>query len=383
VKETEAVLCFENVTKRFGQRVAVDAVDFSLVGGRTLGLVGESGSGKTTCIRLALGLERATSGTVRFRGTRLGHSRRSLRPVRRQLGFVFQDPYDSLDPRMTLERIVGEPLKIHGVPRSARHERVRSALSDVGLPDAPLDSYPARFSGGGRQRIAIARALVMQPSALLCDEPTASLDVSVQAQIVNLLLSLKQARGLSMIFVSHDLGLVRRIADDIVVMYGGRVVEAASATAIYERPQHHYTAALLAAVPGEHPRRRRITSVRTAAESPAGAPVAEADGEKPAADVTGCVFAARCPRAESVCRTKRPPLVAAPDGRMVACFFPLGQMRDSAVGAVAGPGATAGAVPGAEDSPPIPVSPASVRVPDEPGGPGGSSVPSGADVSLD
>jgi len=330
VSSDDAVLLFENVTKRFGQRVAVDSVDLSLAGGRTLGLVGESGSGKTTCIRLALGLERATSGRVFFRGARLGHSRRSLMTVRRHLGFVFQDPYDSLDPRMTLERIVGEPLKIHGVHRSERSERVRAALSDVGLPDAPLDSYPARFSGGGRQRIAIARALVMQPSVLLCDEPTASLDVSVQAQIVNLLLSLKQARGLSMIFVSHDLRLVRRIADDVVVMYGGRVVETGSAAGIYERPQHPYTAALLAAVPGEHPRRRRITSAR----SVTGAPVTEADSGQPGANVTGCVFAARCPRADRICSTTRPALELLPDGRKAACFFPVGDggTPDAAIG---------------------------------------------------
>ncbi len=369
----DAVLSFENVTKRFGQRVAVDAVDFALTRGRTLGLVGESGSGKTTCIRLALGLERATSGTVFFRGVRLGRSRRSLRPVRKQLGFVFQDPYDSLDPRMTLERIVGEPLKIHGVRRSERSERVRAALSDVGLPDAPLDSYPARFSGGGRQRIAIARALVMQPSALLCDEPTASLDVSVQAQIVNLLLSLKQARGLSMIFVSHDLGLVRRIADDIVVMYGGRVVEAGSAAGIYERPRHPYTAALLAAVPGEHPRRRRITSARRAIGEASGSPAV--DSEPPAADVTGCVFAARCPRADRSCRTTRPALELLPDGRKVACFFPVGEEGTS--------DAASGPADGGEVVPAVPVGPLSAHMQGAAGVSGGAAVTSGVDVSLD
>ncbi len=233
-----SVLSFRGVTKRFGHRVAVEDVDLDLLEGRTLGIVGESGSGKTTCVRLALGLERPTRGTIAFRGRLYPKTRRRLADIRRHIGFVFQDPYDSLDARMVIGDIVAEPLRIHGMGKVEAEHRAEKVLDAVGLPNVPLDAYPARFSGGGRQRIAIARALSLDPQVLLCDEPTASLDVSVQAQIVNLLLELKATRRLSMIFVSHDLDLVRRIADDVKVMYQGRVVEAGDADSVHARPRH-------------------------------------------------------------------------------------------------------------------------------------------------
>lgn len=306
-----SILSFRGVTKRFGRRVAVEDVDLDLLEGRTLGIVGESGSGKTTCVRLALALERPTSGTVAFRGRVYPRTRRRLADIRRHIGFVFQDPYDSLDARMMIGDIVSQPLRIHGVRRVEAKRRAEQVLEAVGLPDAPLDSYPARFSGGGRQRIAIARALSLDPEVLLCDEPTASLDVSVQAQIVNLLLELKASRQLSVIFVSHDLDLIRRIADDVMVMYQGRVVETGDAETVHAHPRHPYTAALLSAVPGGHPRHRKLEG------QPPPATVREG------ADRIGCSFAPRCPRVQEPCRGTVPPLRANEEGVRVACFFPL------------------------------------------------------------
>ncbi len=219
------VVGFESVSRYYRGLAALNAVSLSLTRGSTLGLVGESGSGKTTCVRLALGLERPSAGRLTFDGAAYPREPRKLRRVRRQIGFVLQDPYDSLDPRMRLRDIVSEPLRIHRLHDRDTDRRVSELLAAVGLPDAPLDSYPARYSGGGRQRIAIARALICDPAVLICDEPTSSLDVSVQAQIVNLLLEAKRSRDLSMLFVSHDLDLIGRVADSLAVMYRGRVVE--------------------------------------------------------------------------------------------------------------------------------------------------------------
>lgn len=255
---TGTVIEFSKVTKRFGGRVGVDDVSFRLRPGVILGVVGESGSGKTTCIRMAVGLDRPSSGRILFHGRSYPRSRRSLRPIRRQLGFVFQDPYDSLDPRLTIGDIVTEPLRVHGVHGRTARQQAAAALAAVGLPDAPLDSYPIRYSGGGRQRIAIARALVLDPEVLLCDEPTASLDVSVQAQIINLLLAIRSERELSMIFVSHDLDLIRRVSTDILVMYAGRIVEAGPVDIVVKHPRHPYTRSLLDAIPGDHPNHRKI-----------------------------------------------------------------------------------------------------------------------------
>lgn len=314
----EPIISFRGVTKRFGARVAVEDASFDLSEGMTLGLVGESGSGKSTCVRLAIGLERPTEGAILWRGAPYRYSRRRLKTIRRQIGMVFQDPYDSLDARMPIGKIVAEPLRIHHVRRGDVVERAKAALAAVGFPDAPLDSYPARYSGGGRQRIAIARALVLEPELLLCDEPTASLDVSVQAQIVNLLMELKARSRISTLFVSHDLDLIHRIADHTVVMYAGRFVEMGPTDLIRSNPRHPYTVALLSAVPGDHPQRRKL----------AGLPRAQVSGDE---DRTGCVFVARCPRVQDVCRTTRPPLEEVSAGCHVACFFPLGAERPGAV----------------------------------------------------
>jgi oligopeptide/dipeptide ABC transporter ATP-binding protein len=319
--ECVPVLGFESVTKRYRGLAAVDEVTLSLPSGSTLGLVGESGSGKTTCVRLALGLERPTAGALTFGGLPYPHGRRALRRVRRRIGFVLQDPYDSLDPRMTIGDIVAEPLRIH---RQAGHDtrrRVCDVLAAVGLPDAPLDSYPARYSGGGRQRIAIARALILDPAVLICDEPTSSLDVSVQAQIVNLLLEARRSRDLSVLFVSHDLDLIGRVADTLAVMYRGRVVETGPAELVRRQPRHPYTRSLHDAVPADHPAGRR-TGAASGASAISGLPGSPGRVGSPPA-TAGCVFADRCPRVQARCRTERPPIVREAGGRSHACFFPL------------------------------------------------------------
>lgn len=330
-------ISFERVSRQYrGGRLALDEVTLALPAGGSLGLVGESGSGKTTCVRLALGLERPTSGRLTFHGAPYPAGRRGLRELRRRIGFVLQDPYDSLDPRMTIRDIVAEPLRIHGLPggRGAQaDELVAGQLAAVGLPGADLRSYPSRYSGGGRQRIAIARALIASPSVLICDEPTSSLDVSVQSQIVNLLLDAGRERDLSLLFVTHDLDLVGRVAQTVAVMYAGRVVEVGPAALIRSSPRHPYTKALHDAVPADHPAGRRLADrgagpLREAAggtgepgASPAAEPASPLRAE--AARASSCVFADRCPRAQPRCLAERPPLIQDDQHRTYACFFPL------------------------------------------------------------
>lgn len=342
-------ILFEAVTKRYrGDRLALDGVTLALPAGGSLGLVGESGSGKTTCVRLALGLERPTSGRLTFRGGAYPAGRRGLRELRSKIGFVLQDPYDSLDPRMTIRDIVAEPLRIHGLPggRGARaDELVAEQLAAVGLPGADLRSYPSRYSGGGRQRIAIARALIGSPSVLICDEPTSSLDVSVQSQIVNLLLDAGRERDLSMLFVTHDLDLVGRVARTVAVMYAGRVVEVGPAALIRGSPRHPYTKALHDAVPADHPAGRRLAArgagVLEDAAAGQGPSLPGADGssdvagtDQPGAGIAAnsCVFADRCPRVQARCRAERPPLIQQDELRSYACFFPLSESTQAAKG---------------------------------------------------
>jgi len=331
---------FEGVSKIYrGGRVALDDVSLTLPPGGSLGLVGESGSGKTTCVRLALGLERPTSGRMTFGGAAYPQGRRRMRPLRRQIGFVLQDPYDSLDPRMTVRDIVSEPLRIHGLPggpgapggRHGADQLVAAQLAAVGLPGADLRSYPARYSGGGRQRIAIARALIGAPAVLICDEPTSSLDVSVQSQIVNLLLKAGHERDLSMLFVSHDLDLIGRVVQTVAVMYRGCVVEIGPADQVRRSPRHPYTRALHDAVPADHPSRRKLAAGHPAGPAPEAAdpaaPVAGiaagAAGAGAVAGRQGCVFAHRCPRATAQCREERPPLTHEGPLRSYACFDPI------------------------------------------------------------
>jgi oligopeptide transport system ATP-binding protein len=238
---------------------AVDGVSFEILEGRTLGLVGESGSGKSTTGYCILQLIKPTAGSVRFQGkelTKLG--REEVRKMRREMQIVFQDPYSSLDPRMTVGDIVAEPLEVHGVgTRRGRRSRVRELLDVVGFNPDYGNRYPHEFSGGQRQRVGVARALALNPSLIVCDEPVSALDVSIQAQILNLLKDLQRDFGLTYLFISHDLAVVRGMSDDIAVMKDGKIVETGTADEVYEHPKHEYTRALLAAVPVPDPQRMR------------------------------------------------------------------------------------------------------------------------------
>jgi ABC-type oligopeptide transport system ATPase subunit len=238
---------------------AVDGISFDIAEGRTLGLVGESGSGKSTTGYCVLQLLKPTSGSIRFQGkdlTKLG--REEIRRMRREMQIVFQDPYSSLDPRMTVGDIVAEPLEVHGVgSRRDRRARVRELLDVVGFNPDYLNRYPHEFSGGQRQRVGVARALALNPSLIVCDEPVSALDVSIQAQILNLLKDLQRDFGLTYLFISHDLAVVRSVSDEIAVMKDGKILETGPADDVYERPQHEYTQALLTAVPVPDPQRMK------------------------------------------------------------------------------------------------------------------------------
>lgn len=238
--------------RRVGEVKAVDGVSFTVEAGQTVGLVGESGSGKTTIGRALVRLVQATSGSVRYNGREiLGLAERDFRPLRREMQIIFQDPFGSLNPRMTIGSIIGEALEIHFKKMSAadRRERVASLLVQVGLKPEMMNRYPHEFSGGQRQRIGIARALAVEPKFIVCDEPVSALDVSVQAQIVNLLQDLQEQLGIAYLFIAHDLAVVEHISDHVLVVHHGKIVESASAKAIYADPQHEYTKKLLSAVP--------------------------------------------------------------------------------------------------------------------------------------
>ena len=302
------------IDREVGRVKAVDGVSLTIQRGETLGLVGESGCGKSTLCRVILQLTTPTSGSVVFDGDELvGRSRRALRPIRKQIQMIFQDPYASLNPRKRVSQIIGEPMEMHGLASGRDvNAKVRDLLDRVGLQAEHGDRYPHEFSGGQRQRIGIARAIALQPKLIIADEPVSALDVSVQAQIVNLLKDLQADMGLSYLFVAHDLGVVRHVSDRVAVMYLGRIVESASAGGLYEHPLHPYSNALLSAVPIPDPKcnveRQRI--------------VLEGDVPSPIDPPAGCHFNTRCPWSTDVCVDDDPPLRELEREHVAACHHP-------------------------------------------------------------
>ncbi|MBA4218219.1 MAG: ABC transporter ATP-binding protein [Methylibium sp.] len=288
---------------------AVDGVSFAIERGRTLALVGESGCGKSTVARLLVGLYRATQGQVRFDGEDIvkALAGSSAPALRRRMQMIFQDPYASLNPRWKIMDIVAEPLREHGLIRTAAEarDRVAALLSSVGLSAADAEKFPHQFSGGQRQRVSIARALATQPEFLVCDEPTSALDVSVQAQVLNIMKDLQRERGLTFLFISHNLAVVRHVADQVGVMYLGRLVELADKASLFERPRHPYTRMLLDAIPDIHMTGRARTPVQGEVPNPLNPP-------------SGCSFHPRCPLANARCKLERPALLET-QGVRVAC----------------------------------------------------------------
>jgi len=307
--------------KRIGQVRAVDGVSFDLFPGETLGIVGESGCGKSTMARLVMKLEKTTSGHIYFEGEDLESlGTRAMRSKRRDIQIVLQDPYTSLNPRMTVGDIVGEPFEIHGsvVTKGERRKEVQRLLEVVGLNPEHINRYPHQFSGGQRQRIGIARGLALKPKIIVCDEPVSALDVSVQAQVINLFEQLQDEFNLTYIFIAHDLSVVRHISDRVAVMYLGKIVEIGDELSIYSNPSHPYTQALLSAVPVPDPvgreDRKRI--------------VLQGDVPSPANPPSGCRFRTRCWKAQDLCAQQEPPLIqiGTKGGQFSACHFP--EVRD-------------------------------------------------------
>jgi oligopeptide transport system ATP-binding protein len=294
---------------------AVDGVDIDIMKGETVGLVGESGCGKSTLGRTLIRLIDPTAGTIEFRGEDISNVHgESLRARRREMAMIFQDPYSSLDPRQTVGDIVGEPIDIFGLAKGReRQDRIYELLRVVGMNPRFADRYPHEFSGGQRQRVGIARALAVEPSFIVCDEPISALDVSIQAQIINLLENLQAKFDLTYLFIAHDLSVVKHISDRVAVMYLGKIVEEAPARELYHHPRHPYTGSLLSAIPIPDP----------AVEMGRERVILQGDVPSPVNPPSGCRFRTRCPRARERCAESEPPLESFGAEHKAACFFPL------------------------------------------------------------
>jgi oligopeptide transport system ATP-binding protein len=330
MSETQPLLEVKDLVKHYAVRGgvlrrqvgtvhAVDGVSFSLGIGETLGLVGESGCGKSTVARTVLRLVEPTSGSIKLNGTDITPlSKTEMRPVRRSMQIVFQDPFASLNPRMTAGDIVGEPLSVHGLASGdEKQARVAELFRQVGLRPDQMKNYPHQFSGGQRQRICIARALALGPSLIVCDEPVSALDVSIQAQVINLLIDLQRSHGFSYLFIAHDLAVVAHISHRVAVMYLGRIVEIADKAELFANPRHPYTQALLASVPVANPKMKRLK------------PLVDGDVPSPINPPSGCAFHTRCRYVMDRCKVDRPALVEAGAGHQVACWLNDGTGRPS------------------------------------------------------